>query len=372
MNVDGPALGLLERTLSEAFGQPVAVVHVDRIQPWFVARATVATSAADAPTSVIVKWLREHPTNFRTDPRQLVTERAALEFLADLEPPIAPRLLAHDDRAGLLVLEDLAPRQALFDLLRRGAPDGPVGLQAFARTLGRLHAATAGRADLYYRHRRSRGSADPEQDHRRVVGESWPWTFSSYATFGIDVTRGAEAELRIARDILTNTGPFSAFSNGDAGANNFFVDGVDGRIIDWEFAGYRHALVDAACLYVPGPMWMTVANPEPSALVDTYRTELVKGVPAALDDDLFETGMAAACIVMAVERLERLPLLESRPPGHESRAQMVSTLEAASRALHAVQRLPHLAEWASTTATTLRHRWPDADRTFPDAYTTRE
>ncbi|MEX1008778.1 MAG: hypothetical protein WD271_13155 [Acidimicrobiia bacterium] len=162
------------------------------------------------------------------------------------------------------------------------------------------------------------------------------------------------------------------FSNGDAGANNFFVDGSDGRIIDWECGGYRHALIDAASFYVPGPMWMTVANPTASGADDAYRTALASSVGAATDDNVFAQGMAGACIVMAIERLQRLPKLDARPAGHESRAQMVSTLDAAARAAEQFRSFPHLAGWARATAVTLRRRWPDSDHDFPDAYTTRE
>jgi hypothetical protein len=42
------------------------------------------------------------------DPRQVLTEKAALEFLAELDLQIAPRLLAGDVAANLLVLQDLA------------------------------------------------------------------------------------------------------------------------------------------------------------------------------------------------------------------------------------------------------------------------
>jgi Ser/Thr protein kinase RdoA (MazF antagonist) len=75
---------------------------------------------------------------------------------------------------------------------------------------------------------------------------------------------------------LAEPGPFRALSNGDAEANNFLVDGADGRIIDWEFAGYRHALTDVACLYVPGPGWITVSDPIASGLEAEYRHALTQ------------------------------------------------------------------------------------------------
>ena len=52
--------------------------------------------------------------------------------------------------------------------------------------------------------------------------------------------------------VLHEPGPFLAFTNGDAGANNYLVDGTDGRFIDFEFAGFRHASVRRAVSVRPG------------------------------------------------------------------------------------------------------------------------
>jgi len=105
---------------------------------------------------------------------------------------------------------------------------------------------------------------------------------------------------------------------------------------------------------------------------DAYRRALAEGVPAAGDDRAYGLGMAAACLVTAIERLTRFARLDRRPAGHESRAQMVSTLEAAARTAHRFESLPHLAGWVQATAAALRRRWPGADHHYSDAYTTRE
>jgi hypothetical protein len=137
---------LLLRLLSDSFGETVAVRDVERIAPWFVSRVHLADAGPGAPRTVIVKWRHGHATNVRTDQEQVLTERASLEFLADLDLPVAPRLLEGDEDAGLLVLEDLAPRVSLFDLLRAGGRDGMASLHTFARTMGELHAANATRS----------------------------------------------------------------------------------------------------------------------------------------------------------------------------------------------------------------------------------
>lgn len=371
--LSGLDLDRLVSLLVEAFGERTAVERTEQFSPWWaVARIYLANEAAELPKSVIVKWLRHHSQNFRTDPAQMLTERAALEFLAELNLSIAPTLLAANDDSSLLILEDLAPRVVLFDLVRDGHPGGAQGLRAFAEAWGQLHGGTVYQTDAYYRRRAKLGPVDPERDRRYGLGDLWIGMLPDFGSFGVEVPAGVESEMRAARESLIESGPFTCFSNGDAGANNFFVSEDDGRFIDFEFAGYRNALIDAACLHVPGPMWMTVSDPIGKGLVDVYRRGLSAGVRSAEDDKAFASAMAAACLVVAMHRLERLPTLEGRPSGHESRAQMVSTLDSASRAARQYGSFPRFTGWIQAFADVLRKRWPDADREFPDAYTTRE
>lgn len=171
----------------------------------------------------------------------------------------------------------------------------------------------------------------------------------------------AESEIESIFSELADPGRFLAFSNGDSGTNNFLIDGEDGRIIDFEFAGYRHALTDVACLYVPGPMWITVGDPIASGFGAEYRREASAAMPQAEDDDLFGFGIAASCLAMAIERLHRLPKLDARTPGDQSRLQMVSTLDSAATAAERHNSLPRLSGWMRKIADALRRSWPDTD-----------
>jgi len=362
-----PDLRRAEALLSEVFGA-LTIEAAERCAPWFVSRLRLRGQST-APPSVIVKWLRESPVGFRTDPTQLLNEWAALEFLGDLGLGVAPRLVVAD--AEVLVMEDLAPRVPLFDLLARDDPGAVDGLRAFASTMGHLHAATTAESELYHERRRRLGPTDPAEAVRHIDG-IWDWQLPEVEIVGMGASHAAEAEMAVVRDTLTRPGPFLTFTNGDSGANNFLVTGGEGRIIDFEFAGYRHALIDAACLYMPGSMWMTVAHPAPSGADSLYRTALCAAVPQAEDDLIYGHGLAAACMARTMEKLLRLPKLDARPPGHHSRAQIISTIDSAVRVAEAQRALPHLTTWAHTLADTLRQRWPDADRDFPEAYTTRE
>jgi Phosphotransferase enzyme family len=352
----------LEALLSEAFGVAVEIATTERLAPWFVLRCHLATLRPGPPRSVIVKSLREHPEGFRTDPQQILTELAALEFLADLWADGVAQVLASDTTADLLVLEDLAPRVSLAEKLQgEDRSQAEAGLSAFAVAMGDLHAVTIGHEENYYARRQALGPVNPQLERERFMGWGWDHTRTSAESFGVACSAEVESEMASVFSTLADPGPFLAFSNGDSGTNNFLIDGEGGRIIDFEFAGYRHAFTDVACLYVPGPMWITVTDPVAAGLEAAYRVAVARAVPQAEDDELFGFGIAASCLAMAVERLHRLPTLDARAPGDQGRLQMVATLESAAEAAASHGSLPRLSGWMQQIAEALRHRWPDAD-----------
>jgi Phosphotransferase enzyme family len=364
----------LETLLADRFGVSVHVMRSKRITPWFVVRCHFAESSSRLPASVIVKGLREDPNGSRTDPQQVLTEKAALEFLADLGLHIAPRLLASDIGANILVLEDLAPRVPLASVLLGGDPEKTkIGLSAFARALGELSAGTVGHEETYYARRRALGPVDPQAERERFMGSGWTETRGYTEALGVAPSGHVETELAAVVAEIADPGPFLSFSNGDAGANNFLVENGDGRLIDFEFAGYRHALTDAVCLYAPGPMWITVSDPMTTGLEFEYRSALSRTVPQAADDRLFGFGLAAACMAFAIERLHRFPVLDSRPPGDHSRLNRIAALESAAAVAESHGALRHLTGWVRRLAEVLRRRWPDADVDLAayDAYTPR-
>ncbi|MGP3960167.1 phosphotransferase family protein [Nonomuraea sp. 3N208] len=349
----------VESLLSRHRPAPVTVVGWQPVPPWAVARARL-----DGAEQVIAKWTRPHrgADGIRTASWRTRTELAALRFLSDdLGLGLTPRALAADLGAGLIVLEDLAPRTPLDGLLRAdGAAAHAVRLAAFARARGELNAATAGRAPIYHARRAALGPITPDED-RILFARIREEGHRQAAALGAPITGRAERELTAMREELAEPGSFLALSNGDPEANNILVrpsGDPDARLIDFEFAAYAHALHDAVCLHVPGPGWLSVRD---DGLAAVYRRALARGVPEAEDDRRYGFGLAAACLSYALVRLERFPRVDARPPGDDSRPQLVATLEAAARTAEAHRALPHLAGWARQAADLLRRRWPDAD-----------
>lgn len=374
------------KALGEALGLVPTVTGIEQCRlplpdgahyEWSVARCTISPGVSGFGESVIIKWLRDDPNGFRVDAAQLLTERAALEFLASAAPGQGPRLLATDAATTLLVLEDLQPRTSLYDLL-----DGPpsaaatVGLRAFARAMGGLGAATSGVGENYYLRRRELGPVEPIRDRLGDPGidggfeDRWLDTLATAETWGLKVPDRVSTDVEAAIVELAEPGPFLAFSNGDPGENNFLVSGEDGRIIDFEAAGFRHALLDAAALYVGHPRWVIFPDPARSGLETVYRTALAEGIPEAADERRFGYGISCAVLAAAIRAgSRRLIKLDRRSPGDLSRPQMITILEYAAATAVRFRCLTHLAGWCSALGELLRNRWPDADqllRQLPD------
>lgn len=361
----------LQNLLTELCASPVAVDRWERLEPWAVARVWLESTAA-LPPSVVVKWIPYGQREARTASWRLRSELAALQFLSeDLGIELTPRMIAADTAAGFLVLEDLAPRVSLDQLLRRdGAAAHGDRLAAFARARGALSAATAGRAETYYARRAELGAVDTAADQAGRLAPLREGAIDHASSLGVPLDGRAARELAAVLDELAVPGPFLALSNGDAEANNIVLHAsgpADARLIDFEFAGYTHALTDAVCLYVPGPAWLTVGDPTTTGLADHYRRALARGIPEAEDDRRYGDGLAAACVSWVLVRLQRFALLDTRSPGDRSRLQLIATLEAAAHTAEIHRALPHLTAWIRRVAAVLRRRWPDADQDLADS-----
>lgn len=360
------AASTVESLLTQSFAAPVRVIESRRLAPWFVARCQLTSSSAAVPASVIVKLLRESTTDTRTDLARVYTEHAALRFVAELGPDLVPRLWASDLAAGILIMEDLAPRLPLASLLcQGGAVASAAGLRSFARALGQLASLSVGRQDAFQARRRASGPAESTGHRRGLPGEVWASTRGFMQAIGVSPSDAVERDLAIARQELTEPGPFLVLSNGDSGPNNYLLDDTgdgidDGRLIDFEAACYRHALEDAVCLHVPGPHWLTVSDPVADGSQTDFRSTLSAAIPQAMDNQLFDSAMAAACLAFAIIRLHRFPKMDGRDEGDPARLQLVSTLEAAAQAGED-RSLGHLRGWLMQVAAALRRRWPDSD-----------
>jgi hypothetical protein len=372
--------------LSVRFGTHVRIADVTAFPYSRVARCALEAANDAAPPTVIVRMLRDDPA--RSGPTRLRNEHAALEFLSAIGSTLAPRFIAGDVTAGILVTEDLGTHPSLLDLLlgddREAARQG---LLAFARGLGALHAQTAGRSSAYAERRARLGPADPDPEGLTAPGrvaESWRRVRDAVAQLSLPYPHGVDDDVDEIAGTLAAPGAYLALSSGDTSVVNCTVTNGVVRFFDFEAAGFRHALIDASVLRYPyptgGPVWRLPR--EVADLVESaYREVLARACPAALDDASYERGMAAACAAWTIVRMARLPRVEAGPdrdpwplvppgwsapiPTRSRRRQLVAIVETCIASARRAGTLERLTAWCDSTVGALRARWPEATEEIP-------
>jgi hypothetical protein len=363
--------------LGSAVGGSVAITSATAVaEGWsarFGAYPWIARCAVEGPpdcgvTSVIVKTRR--PDGHRRAGDTTSRERAALTFLAEVGSDAGPRVLAHDDTLGFVVLEDLGSGNALEDLLVDDDPAAATAaFVALAEAVGRLHASTRGRQDAFYARLRGRG-VDPRRDLVSLANVPLPEYWATLCDLasgraGLPDTAAAGRDLGDVVAWMSDPGPLLVLSNGDLAPQNCRLGRGSARLLDFEGAKFQHALLDAAHLRLPfygGPCWSRIPAEVGEVVEAAYRAEFARTCPGVLDEATYRTGMAAATAAWALVRLVRLPKLsagdEPHPMGFSRRGQLVDTLQVAVDAATTAGTLRSLRAWFVEVVGTLRRRWP--------------
>lgn len=313
-----------ERVLVAALGGPVRLGQGQllggegRHTPTI--RFPLIEAPSGAPPSVIAKCVRGYRQRFDANDedasraaRRLSNEWAGLQFLegavhAGGQLPVSPRCFGGDHAAGLVVYEDLGDGECLADLLQGDDPARAEScLLAYAATLGRMHAATVGRAPEYHALRSRLGFVAPPAGSGPTgwLHNEMSWLSGDVEEFrkgcagiGLELPTAFDEDVQAVATAMEHPGPFLAFTPSDSCPDNHrFIDGQV-RLFDFEGSTFRHALLDAAYSRVPFPTCWCV-NRLPEGLVPrveaAYRVELAKGCPEAADDEIFGRAMVAAC-----------------------------------------------------------------------------
>lgn len=309
-----------EAALAHAWGGPARLGDAETLGERgrnLTLRCPVRDAPDGSPASVIVKASvgeGEEAFDPATDSLgstawRFYNEWAGADLVGGLgvSPALGARLYAAHREAGIVITEDLGAGGCLADRMQgtdRHALE--TGLFAYARSLGRLHAATVGREANWMRRRASFGAAEQEREREGVR-----WLRENVAPFqaqcevlGVALATGFEAEIAQVCAALDAPGPFLAFTPGDTCPDNHrFVTEDALCFFDFEFGGFRHALLDAAYLRAPFPSCWCVSRLPPDLtprLEATYRAELVAGCPEAADDALFFPALVFANAYWAI------------------------------------------------------------------------
>jgi hypothetical protein len=345
-------------------------------------RAHLRAGGAAAPETVVVKTAVTSggagydPDAADTGPAwRLFNEWASLDLLARLAPenPLAPRLYGGDRAAGVIVVEDLRGGVGLDRILLgsdRGAAEQ--ALVGYAEALGRMHAVTVGHEREYTAHRTSLGplpdvpvstAAEAALDAQGLIAACR----GAASAVGIRLDGAAERDLEAVAAFWAGTSPARALVHSDACPDNCLRTAAGTRLVDFEFGGFRHPLVDGACLRLGFPScWCAGALPDDvlRRAEAAYREALARGCLWAADDAAFTRALVDARAYWTVAMLAwAVPDLLNEDVGWGlvgGRQRVLHRLGLFAGLSEDYGRLRALGGTARTMQQSLAARWPDA------------
>ncbi|WP_181780901.1 hypothetical protein [Pseudonocardia pini] len=284
------ALAAAERLLTRRAGATVVLADPEDLggsERSVVARARVARNPFSLPRTLVVKHYLGDPDPTRPDPFHFEVASCQLFTALPVDARPSPVLIAHDPQARLLVLEDLGRSSTLADTL---FGTDPVAAQrcllSWARALGRMQAATAGRENDFgalLRRLGEKARRDPVADEARAAFAGVPELVEEL--LGVTVSARAQQEARDTARLLGGT-RFRAFSPSDTCPDNNLVTSRGVRFVDFEWGCFRDVALDAAYFRVPFPACeSSFALPSglADAMLEAWRNEIATVWPD-LDD----------------------------------------------------------------------------------------
>jgi hypothetical protein len=162
-------------------------------------------------------------------------------------------------------------------------------------------------------------------------------------------------------------GPWLTLVHGDPCPDNSLLSDACIRLIDYEYARPSHALLDGIYWRMGFPTcWCAGRTPaDVAARIDaTYRMELGKSIPLALDDGAYgieRTYMSVVWLFTCLSwRLDEALERDERWGIWSIRGRLLWYLEEAIEMTDATNVLPGMNRAAQRWLLELRRRWPDA------------
>ncbi|MDN5548336.1 MAG: kinase, partial [Rhodococcus sp. (in: high G+C Gram-positive bacteria)] len=296
-----------EQLLTRRTGAPVTLVDpvdLGGSGRTVVLRVRVAENPFSLPRTLVIKQVRD---NFQGATKTAIALPAASEGDFDVETAFlreavsyqfanalakdarpGAELLASDLDARLLILSDLGDATAISVRLEDSDPDTVTHtLMAMAQAMGRMHAATVGREDDFTALLRRAEVAHCSDEVADQVGRAVAGVPAMLVeSLGIDVSSDILEQVRHAQTLFSG-GRFRAFSPSDLCPDNIIVNDDGVQFLDYEWGGYRDALLDItyALVSFPGCLCnIDLTEERASAMVDAWRAEVVGMWPALADE----------------------------------------------------------------------------------------
>ncbi|WP_020501895.1 hypothetical protein [Sciscionella marina] len=295
------AVTAAQNVLSGRFGAAVRLAEPEDLggsERSTVLRARVAETPFTLPKTLVVKHYG--PSAGATAAESFAREAVSYQLFTALseDERMCPELFAHDAGERVLVLEDLGHAPTLADkLLGRDATAAERSLLTLARSLGRLHATTAGREadfDALVRRIGTDCGPDPLARQWQRAARELPEVFTE--ALGIELPQaGTTVPEQVAW--LLEGSKHRAFSPDDLCPDNNMITSKGARFLDFEGGRVREVLLDAAYLRVPFPScWCAFDLPRgmSEAMLAAWRAEVTGMWPEFADDEVLEPQLLDA------------------------------------------------------------------------------
>ena len=361
-----------------------------------ILRLEIANSTADMPKTVVLKMtaiekqIFEAAANAETEieTEQEQTSRfahdwAGLEFLTEIGGNHAPKFLIGSVEYKFILIEDLGvAHPSLVGPLTRAASlfnlqEAKSALLSYVSRLGKMHADTAGKSEQFIAILKR---VYPQALHYNYVTDlDAEIILNHFKKFTGNETQELTQEIYSIIEFSQSKNEFTVFLHGDICPDNVYYQNNEMRFIDFEFGDFGNALIDATYLRMHMPScWCSKAVPFSIVheMEATYREELIKGVPSAADDVIFNKQLAYACAYWLIKTLKGLdefiahewicpsgpvdPDSQWEPDKNAFRPRILSRLESFILCIKETDHLPNLKNSSIELLSYLRKIWPEA------------
>ncbi|PVZ11852.1 hypothetical protein [Actinomycetospora cinnamomea] len=325
-----------------------------------VVRVRVAENPFSLPRTLVLKHYLDEPGAGEPSADRFRFEAASCQLLTAMpaEDRASPMLVANDPAHRLLVLEDLGRCSTLADRLDERDPKAAErALLGWARALGRMQAATAGREHDFgalLRRFGVRTWRDPLADDARAALAEVPDQLAQLLR--VEAAPAGVAEARTAVRLLGGSG-YRAFSPAEIRPDNCLLTGSGARFLDFEWGCFRDVALTAASLCLPLPSGGRAHAQPPGmaeALVAAWQAEITPVWTDLADAEVLrERVLQAEVLWVWLSTRALLPaVVGTTPAGRAARVVVADPGEDAPAVLSALwRRLGVDAERAGLVAT---------------------
>lgn len=305
--------------LGKAFSSQVQIKSIIQLSTLenlnMVQRIVIDNPSHKVPQSVILKqFLTDaYSKNDKEVLDRFTKDWAGLEFLNNLTAFKSRKFYGGSYEERFILMEDLGERHiSLVDYLTvEDQVLAKRALERFMKCLGEFHAHTYKNTDHYTE---ILLRLNPDANNSKLQFKNIPLILKQ---IGIYYTSNIHEEVTNVIHSTLMPNPFLTFVHSDICPDNVFDNPKTNQmhIIDFEHAYIGNALLDGTCLRMNMPScWCAKALPKElvQSLELIYRKELVKIIPSAINDYLYDKAYADSCAYWFLQAVASIPRVLSQ------------------------------------------------------------